>query len=1075
MESLKPGVMQETLLLHALSTGDISTSLRQHVCVVDGDHDILAVQNACRKVIEEQPSLRSKLVASAEGFEIVPLDTQETPVTVFDFRHIPENEREQRTEELLIDDRQRGFDNDTPLCRFGLLQLDSAVIILLSVSNIVLDHPSTSIIFNRLLAFLNNPGLVAADPEGVWNMIQTRFSEQSRQCDDRHEAFWRSYLVGVEMLSYLPFRPAPGAAGLDTAGRLSKRLTSETSNALRQLASAHNLSWQSIAECTWAMLMSRCCGKGDILLPVEREFSDKRYQDAAGVFANIVLRRIRVPSTTSVIDWMCSEDSAAPDIVEHGTCSFPHVLDIGGLERGGEWLTCLVRVMAPGIGERLAKYENVSVSSVETVYEVPGVPLLATVEIGTRISLTLVTDRRKIDDPTALQLLSQWQELLSDIGRSPDTAVGEFLALSERDYNLTVQKWNETEAPYPADKCIHQLFVEQANSYPERPAISMGNESLSYKELDFYSDCIAAILSESGVTTNDCVAICLPRSLELPAAVVGVLKAGAAYLPIDPAYPRERIDYMLEDSGAKIIITNQELSGLLENVSTPLFNLENVRLLPDKTNKAAIPDGNDSPEQPAYILYTSGSTGRPKGVAMPHRALVNLIAWQQKVSSELPDGARTLQFSALSFDVSFQELFATLCSGQELVLISEEMRLNPSALWDSIAKHKVNRIFLPFVALQQLAEAAADMDSLPQSLLEVITAGEQLQITEQVVQMFQRLPDATLHNQYGPTETHVVTSLTLSGSPSEWDLLPTIGRPIANARCYLLDSHQKPVPVGVAGEIYIGGHALALGYLNRLELTKDRFLPDPFSPTKDARMYRTGDLGRFRPDGAIEYLGRADDQVKIRGYRVELAEVEAALRKLEDIENCAVTVWKHQRENRLVAYVTVSGNGAFDEGRAREFMNLRVPDYMCPSLYVVIDKLPLTPSGKLNRRALPEPQLQRASLSVSFETARNKTEQEIIEVWQEFLGIDQIGRNDRFFDLGGTSLLMVRIHRRLEQRFNRKFPITTLFQYSTVASLAGRLEESEQTDSIRQHEIAHRAAQQRKAMMRRQSVKTESS
>jgi amino acid adenylation domain-containing protein len=507
------------------------------------------------------------------------------------------------------------------------------------------------------------------------------------------------------------------------------------------------------------------------------------------------------------------------------------------------------------------------------------------------------------------------------------------------------------------------------------------------------------------------------------------------------------------------------MEGILDSIDTPIFQLESVWELPGgDPNPGTV--SSDSPDQLAYVLYTSGSTGQPKGVAMVHRAMVNLVEWQNRVSAGLPEGARTLQFSALSFDVSFQEMFATWCSGGELVLISEEIRHNPSALWDCISDCKVNRMFLPFVALQQLAEAAVGRDSLPDCLQEVITAGEQLQVTPQVVQMFQRLQKATLHNQYGPTETHVVTSHSLTGDPSKWPLLPSIGRPIANTRAYILDQAQNPVPIGAVGEICIGGAALARGYLNNPEMTTRRFVPDPHTDELGARLYRTGDLGRFHPDGTIEFLGRADGQVKIRGYRVELAEVEAALRKGPAILECVVKAWRHQNENRLVAYLQISSADTFDEVRLREQLRSKMPEHLCPSLYIVVDRMPLTPSGKIDRRALPAPELKRSVPPADLEPARNRFEEMIMTIWQEVLGIEAASRNDRFFDIGGTSLLMIRVHRQLEEKLARRLPITTLFQYPSIAALAARLSNSSQQADLRREKLQQRARLQRLAVMR---------
>ncbi|WP_208346660.1 amino acid adenylation domain-containing protein, partial [Aetokthonos hydrillicola] len=366
----------------------------------------------------------------------------------------------------------------------------------------------------------------------------------------------------------------------------------------------------------------------------------------------------------------------------------------------------------------------------------------------------------------------------------------------------------------------------------------------------------------------------------------------------------------------------------------------------------------------AYVIYTSGSTGKPKGVAMPHRPLVNLITWQWQ-NSTVDFTARTLQYTPISFDVSFQEIFATLTTGGTLVLIPEQTRRDPIALLQFLNQMRIERLFLPFVALQQLAEVAQMESIIPTSLREVITAGEQLRITTAIAHLFSQLPKCCLHNHYGPSETHVVTAFTLSGSPSYWLALPPIGRPIANSQIHLLDSQLKPVPIGVAGELYVGGVSLARGYLNRVDLTNERFIPNPFGQSTGAkdqsfnsdRLYKTGDLAKYRADGNIEYLGRIDQQLKIRGYRVEPGEIETILEHHSQVRQAVVVGQNDSHgKQRLVAYVIADAiMSATSMSELREFLRAQLPEYMVPSAIILLDELPLTPSGKVDRKALPLP------------------------------------------------------------------------------------------------------------------------
>ena len=424
--------------------------------------------------------------------------------------------------------------------------------------------------------------------------------------------------------------------------------------------------------------------------------------------------------------------------------------------------------------------------------------------------------------------------------------------------------WHANEAPSPPAACVHQLFEQQVERTPDATALMFGEETLSYRELNSRANALANLLRSQGLGADSVVGICVERSFDMVASVLAVLKAGAAYLPLDPAYPHERLQFMLEDSHAAILLTQTKLRHVFPNRKMPAIFLD------EDWPHGAHPNGENlenitAPQNLSYLVYTSGSTGKPKGVAMVHRALVNMIDWQLK-DSRLSAAARTLQFTSLSFDVSFQEIFSTLCLGGTLVLIPAELRLNPRELWNFIAREKIARIFLPFVALQQLADAAVAEGTRADALREVVTAGEQLQVTPKLREMFARHPEATLHNHYGPSETHVVTALTLSGDPRQWPALPSIGRPIQNTHVYLLEENGEPAPAGVPGELCVGGVALARGYFERPDVTAEKFVRDPFRDEPGARLYKTGDLARWLPNGEIEFLGRIDQQVKIRGY-----------------------------------------------------------------------------------------------------------------------------------------------------------------------------------------------------------------
>ena len=439
----------------------------------------------------------------------------------------------------------------------------------------------------------------------------------------------------------------------------------------------------------------------------------------------------------------------------------------------------------------------------------------------------------------------------------------------------------------------------------------------------------------------------------------------------------------------------------------------------------------------AYVLYTSGSTGQPKGVMMRHRPLVNLLTWQRDNFTAAPD-ARTLQLTSLSFDVSFQEILSTLCCGGCLVLVSEATRKDLPRLLEYIRDQEIERLFLPFVALQALAETADSLGIYPESLREVITAGEQLQTTPEILRLFENLPECRLHNQYGPTETHVASIYSLPEKPQDWPPLPPIGKPIANTRIRLLDTHGMPVPVGVTGEICLGGDCLARGYLRRPDLTAERFLPDPLG-TDGERLYRTGDLGRYLPDGNILFLGRGDQQVKIRGFRVEPAEVALTLAAHPRIRQAVVLALPAQAgANQLVAYLIPQDGEKLQVDDLRSFLRSRLPEYMIPAAFISLDEMPLTPSGKVDRLALAnrdDISARRLQAGSGFAPARDEVENQLCQIWEAVLGISQVGIDDDFFELGGHSLLAIRLFTRIECELGQRLPLSTLFEAPTIRQL----------------------------------------
>jgi amino acid adenylation domain-containing protein len=653
------------------------------------------------------------------------------------------------------------------------------------------------------------------------------------------------------------------------------------------------------------------------------------------------------------------------------------------------------------------------------------------------------------DAATIARLADHFLVLLRSIVSDPEQRVTKVPLLTAAE-----QQWlagfNATQATLPQVEVNHQLFEAQAARTPDATAAvflataAAQAESFTYCELNRRANQLAHHLQALGVGPDVPVAICVGRSLDMVVAVLGILKAGGAYVPLDPAYPSERLAFMLDDSQSPVLLTQGQF---LDNF--PAFKGHVVCLDTGWQAVSCQPQTNPPhaavADNLAYVIYTSGSTGWPKGVAMPHRPLTNLILWQAQITS-LNHPPRTLQFSPLSFDASFQEMFFTWHSGGTLVLLSEEERRDAVALLDFLGKAAIEQLFLPFVALQQLAEVVDDRGAAaPAALRGVNTAGEQLLITPHIERFFARLPGCTLYNLYGPTEGHVVTAFTLTGGPGTWAALPPIGQPIANVTMHILDQQLNPAPIGVPGVLYLGGIAVVRGYLDRPDLTAEKFIPSPFGDASGARLYKTGDLARYLPDGNIGFLGRIDHQVKVRGYRIELGEIEAMLGQHPAVQGTVVLAREGAPgEKRLVAYVTPKPEEKPAVGDLRSFLGERLPEYMVPSAFVMLEAWPLTPSGKVDRRALPEPDRARPELEKTFVAPRTAVEKALADIWCQVLGLERVSIYDDFFELGGHSLMATQVFSQIRRVFQVELPMHSLFEERAVAGLAARIESATQ-------------------------------
>ncbi|MEH2239779.1 amino acid adenylation domain-containing protein [Nostoc sp.] len=599
--------------------------------------------------------------------------------------------------------------------------------------------------------------------------------------------------------------------------------------------------------------------------------------------------------------------------------------------------------------------------------------------------------------------------------------------LTEQELHKILFEWNDTKIDYPKHLSIHQLFEAQVEKTPDNIAVVFKEQQLTYQDLNYQANKIAHYLQSLGVKPEMLVGICVERSLEMIAGMLGILKAGGAYVPLDPTYPKERLSFMLSDSQVQVVLTQEKFFEELTVSGAKLVCLDtNWESLNRQSNQNS--SSRVAPDNLAYVIYTSGSTGTPKGVLIQHQGLCNLIQAQIKLF-EIHHKSRVLQFASFSFDASVWEIFMTLCSGASLYIGTQDSLRPGTDLMQFLREQSITQVTLPPTAL-----AALPKEELP-NLQTLIVGGEAC--NPKLIAEWSK--GRRFFNAYGPTESTVCATV---AEYTFGDTQLTIGRAIANTQVYILDNHQQPFPIGTPGELYIGGDGLARGYLNRPELTKEKFIPNPFAKAEGSRLYKTGDLARFLPDGNIEFLGRIDHQVKIRGFRIELGEIEALLSQHSDVQQAVVIAREDiPGDKRLVAYIVPKQKLDVSATTLKRFLQEKLPNYMVPAVFVILDSLPLTPNGKVDRQNLPACDRSRPNLEETFITPRNSTEATLASIWTELLGLEQIGIDDNFFNLGGHSLIAAQILSRIREGFQVELFFHHIFAKPTIAGLAGLIEQ----------------------------------
>ncbi|WP_266169116.1 non-ribosomal peptide synthetase [Dyella subtropica] len=1041
-----------------------NASATYHVSLVlrlDGELDHRALRRSLDRLLSRHEALRT-VFRSIDGDPYATLLPASTPfpLTEYDARGAGD------TDALLAHhtyeyahapfDLERG-----PLIRAGLIRLsDRQHALLLSMHHIVSDGWSINLLAREIsalyVAFSQQrpdplPPLPVQYPDyASWQRTALTSERLQNQTD-----YWRNVLGGAPELLNLPTdRPRPprqSFAGAVVPVQIDPSLTLH----LKHLCHQHGVSLFMLLTAAWASVLARLSGQDDVLigtLSANRE--QRETEQLIGFFVSTLALRLDLSGEPDIAELLARVRQTILSAQENQYLPFEQVVEIARPSRRLDHSPLFQVLFAwqsndkstfdlPGIEVVQA---DMSLDSIRYDLELHLYEKGDTVVGGLGYS-TALFDQASIERHRGY-LMAMLDAMVANPGLLPEQ-----VPLVGPDEQALLARWNDTAAAYPQDDGIHRLFERQAERLPQAIALIHGEQQLTYAELNTQANQWAHHLRALGIGADGCVdqrvALCAERGFGMVTGLLAILKAGACYVPLDPSYPSERLLQILAEAGTNLVLCDAAGRHALGPQSLTQHHVLDLDALPKHCStlpKDDLASPHDStPDHLAYVIYTSGSTGTPKGVAMPHRPLLNLVHWQRRETERAGMPApRTLQFAALGFDVAFQEIFTSLCVGASLVLVDSQTRMQFDRLIEVLRRQRVQRMFLPYIALQTLAETVDDLpgdapDLLP-DLREIIVAGEQLRLTPQIQRLFKRLPACCLHNHYGPTETHVVTAQALSpeaiaDSPSH---VP-IGRPIANSRAYVLDRYGLPVPLGAVGELHIGGVGIARGYLGRAELTAERFLDDPFGTHVDARMYRTGDLARYLPDGRLVFLGRNDHQVKVRGFRIELGEIEARLAEHASLRECAIVARNDARgEVQLVAYVVPLGRSDDLPATLHAYLGSVFPAYMVPAAFVTLDTIPLTAHGKLDRHALPAPDEQ-AFARALYEPPQGKVEMELARLWQTLLGVTQVSRHDHFFELGGHSLIAVRLLSRIAQTFNVELPLATLFAQPVLSRLAEAL------------------------------------
>ncbi|NEU73789.1 non-ribosomal peptide synthetase [Hassallia byssoidea VB512170] len=1029
--------VQQGMLFHTLYAPSSGVYCQQLSCTFTGRLDVQAFDAAWQQVVARHVVLRTAFIWERQDQPLQVVYRQvKLPVEIHSWIGLSPDEQQQQLQAFLESDRQRGFQlSKAPLMRLTLIQMSEDVYqFVWSYHHILIDGWSLPLVFKEVLGFyeaLSQKQDLQLQPSRSYREYIAWLQKQNLEVA---KEFWGQTLKGLTAPTPLVVDTQQKSSLQESYNELLLELSPAVTTALVSLARQHQLTLNTLVQAAWALLLSRYSGETDVVFGVTvsgRSAALLGLESIVGLFINTLPMRVSVQGDRSIFPLLKQIQKQLFEISQYEYSPLVQVQEWSDVPRGQSLFESIVVFENYPVDAALQEQNlNLQISDVRT-FEKTNYPLTIMAVPGAQLSLRFIYDGQRFDAATIARMAGHFQTLLEGIIANPDQQLSDIPLLNAAELDQILVEWNKTQADYPKQLCIHQLFEQQVEKTPDAVAVVFEDKQLTYRELNTSSNQLAHHLQRLGVGPEVLVGLCVERSLEMVVGLLGILKAGGAYMPLDPAYPRDRLTFMLEDANVPVLLTQERLMATL-----PEHKAKVVCLDADWQEIAQESEGNPyskvTPEDLAYVIYTSGSTGKPKGVQILHGALVNFLN-AMRLTLELNQKDTLLSVTTLSFDIAALELYLPLIVGARLVVISREVATDGTELLKRLSSEGAT-IMQATPATWRLLLASGWQDSRQ---LKILCGGEALK-RELANQLLER--GIELWNLYGPTETTIwsaVHKVETLNSASSADGIVSIGRPIANTQFYILDKHEKPVPVGVPGELHIGGVSLARGYLNRPELTSEKFILNPFNNKAGERLYKTGDLVRYQENGNIEYLGRIDEQVKIRGYRIELGEIEALLNQHPNVRETVVIAKENiPGDRRLVAYIVPHQEQIPTISDLRSFLKQKLPEFMVPSAFVVLDTLPLTPNGKVNRKALPDPESAQPELEKTFVAPRTPTEEALAEIWTQVLRLELVGVNDNFFDLGGHSLTATQLVFRVQNTFKIKLSLHALLETPTVAGMA---------------------------------------